>query len=64
MSDLLVGATLADFDETVPHEKRDDLPRLENRDRPHVYATWILRTPTNSDSSAGSPSSRSISMTS
>jgi len=36
MPELLVGATLANFDETVPHEKRDDLPRLENRDRPHV----------------------------
>ncbi len=36
MPELFVGATLADFDEAVPLEKRDDLLRLESRDRPRV----------------------------
>ncbi|MBI2200276.1 MAG: hypothetical protein HYU42_17020, partial [Candidatus Rokubacteria bacterium] len=36
----------------------------EDRNRLHRYATWIVWIPTNSDSSFGSPSSRSISTTS
>ena len=55
MSEPLVGATVADLNEAAPHLSMVRSPG---------YATWILRTPRNSDSSAGSPSSRSISMTS
>ncbi len=64
MAELLVGAALADFDEFLGDEPVDDLARLEHRHVRHGYATSIWCVPTNSDSILGSPSSRSMAMTS
>jgi hypothetical protein len=55
---------LAYLHEPQTLKERDDLPRFEDGEGARHYATWIVWTPTNSDSSVGSPSSRSISITS
>jgi len=64
MSVLLVRAAMTDFNEAQPFKQSSDLAGPKNRNCPQGYATWMVRTPTNSDSSFGSPSSRSIAMTS
>src|SRR3990172_5346319 len=61
---LLMGPALTDADKPQPPQQRDDFARPEDGDRAHAYATRIVWIPTNSDSSFGSPSSRSISTTS
>lgn len=62
--ELLVRTALANLGEPVRLQKGNDFPRLEDGDPAHRQATWIVRTSTNSDSSVGSPSSKSISITS
>ena len=64
MPELLVRTTLPDLRETVRFQQGDNFPRLEDGDASHRQATWMVRTSMNSDSRFGSPSSRSISMTS
>ena len=64
MTKLLVGTPLPDFDETKTLEDGDNFFRLEYRQGTHNYTTMTLCVPTNSVSNFGSPSSRSISMTS
>lgn len=64
MPELLVRTTLPDLRETVRFQQGDDFSRLEDGDASHRQATWMVRTSMNSDSRFGSPSSRSISMTS
>jgi hypothetical protein len=63
MTELLVGALLPNLGEAQCLEEVDDLPRLERGQLAH-YATLMVWTPTNSDSSLGSPSSRSMLTTS
>ena len=60
---LLVGTPLPNLRETEALEKGNYLPRLEGGQVAH-YATLMVCTPTNSDSSLGSPSSRSMLTTS
>ena len=64
MPELSMRPTLAHADESQALKQRDDFARREDRDRRHRYATRIVWMPINSDSSFGSPSSRSISTTS
>lgn len=64
MTVLSVGAALSDFLEAEREKESGGLSGLEDGDRPYVYATRTVWMPTNSDSICGSPSSRSISMTS
>ena len=59
----LVGTSLPNLSEAEPLEKGNPLSRLERGQIAH-YATLMICTPTNSDSSLGSPSSRSILTTS
>jgi hypothetical protein len=61
---LPVRSSLTRLNEPQPSEKGNHFPRLQDWDRSHGYPTWIVWIPTNSDSSFGSPSSRSISRTS
>jgi hypothetical protein len=51
---LLVGTPLPNLRETEALEKGNYLPRLEGGQVAH-YATLMVCTPTNSDSSLGSP---------
>jgi hypothetical protein len=60
---LLVGTSLPNLSEAEPLEEGNHLPRLERGQVAH-YATLMVCTPTNSDSSLGSPSSRSMLTTS
>jgi hypothetical protein len=64
MTELLVRTALPDLGEPVREQQCHDFARLQNWDAAHSQATWMVRTSTNSDSRFGSPSSRSISMTS
>ena len=64
MPELSMRSALAHADESQPLKQHNHFARREDRDRSHGYATWIVWMPTNSDSSFGSPSSRSISTTS
>ena len=61
---LAMRPTLPDLLKPVLDQERSHLARLQNRQRTHAYATRIVCRPMNSDSSFGSPSSRSIAMTS
>lgn len=61
---LAMRPTLTDFDEPQSFQQRHHLARLEDWDGARHYDTWIVWIPTNSDSSLGSPSSRSIPRTS
>jgi hypothetical protein len=63
MLELFVGASLPDFFEPHSLQDRDHCSRTQNGKSAHDYAeiVWI---PTNSASSCGSPSSRSIATTS
>jgi hypothetical protein len=61
---LPVRASLTRFHEPEPLEGPGHLAWLQDGNRTHTYATWMTCTPTNSASSFGSPSSRSISATS
>jgi hypothetical protein len=58
-----VGTALPNLRETEALEKGNHLSRLEGGQVAH-YATLMVCTPTNSDSSLGSPSSRSMLTTS
>jgi len=60
---LLVGTPLPNLREAEALEKGNYFPRLEGGQAAH-YATLMVCTPTNSDSSLGSPSSRSMLTTS
>ncbi len=60
---LLVRTPLANLCEAEALEEGAHLPRLERGQVAH-YATLMVCTPTNSDSSLGSPSSRSMLTTS
>ena len=42
MSELLVRSSLTDLDESEPLEQSNDLARLQDGDRPHDYATWMV----------------------
>lgn len=61
---LDVRATLSNGDETLAFQKAANFRGFENRERTHDQATATFCVPTNSASSLGSPSSRSIEMTS
>jgi hypothetical protein len=63
MPELLVRSPLPDLGKAQTLKKGDHLTRLERGQVAH-YATLIVCTPTNSDSSLGSPSSRSMLTTS
>src|SRR5574340_1152509 len=60
---LLVRAPLPNLGEPESLKERHDLPRFQGGQVAH-YATLTVCTPTNSDSSFGSPSSRSMATTS
>lgn len=64
MSELSMRPPLAHANKSQPFKQRDDCMRLEDGDGAQDYATWMVWTPTNSDSSFGSPSSSSIPTTS
>ena len=64
VTELLVRTPLPDLGEPMRLQQRHDFAWLQNWDAAHPQATWMVRTSTNSDSRFGSPSSRSISMTS
>ena len=57
-------ASLSHSDKSEPLQECHHLLRPQNRDTGQGYATLIVSTPTNSDSSVGSPSSNNISTTS
>lgn len=63
MTKLLVRSSLAHFNETELAKNSDDDARRKGWNWRH-YATWTVWVPTNSASTVGSPSSRSIETTS
>src|SRR4051794_32385957 len=64
MAELLVSPTLPDLDAPQRFQPGDNLLRLEHRQLRHGQSTCTACVPTNCDSNSGSPSSRSIPMTS
>ena len=64
VSILSVGASLPHFNEAARLKQGRNLSGLEDRNSAHDYATRSVWTPMNSDSSFGSPSSRSMRTTS
>src|SRR5688572_10544834 len=64
MAELLVRATLPDFDKSDLLDRRDHFARLQHRELDHRQLTSTSWVPTNSASTFGSPSSRSILTTS
>ena len=64
MTHLLLRAALPNFNESPTLQQLQDFARLRTGTGPTCQATWTFRTPMNSDSRFGSPSSRSIASTS
>jgi hypothetical protein len=64
VAELFVRAALSDLDESNLEKPRDNFLRFEDRQFGHRYGTCTACVPTNSASISGSPSSRSMAMTS